>query len=214
LDDKCCSTPALDRILDIINGINEKLELTQWEQSLIECNEAVSDYVAPNDLSGQLFTLSQLIKRTFDKVPCDTGSPALPEIFLAKAATNKPQLQIQWKTENSNSRWTNTIPHFDKDRRNDFTLSSYIKGRVTCTLDLLDNSSIVINAIDENEGRRIISEMIPYILSEYRPNIDNMKSTKNPKVSIREGIMVQPTFIKYWSGGDLNSPPDWIRKLS
>lgn len=151
----------------------------------------------------------------WEKVRCeDEGIPSLPEIFLAKAPSVKPQCQIQFKRNDqgaNGSRWHLTIPHFDQARRNSISLPSYVKGNVLCTLELADNTKIMVNAKNAVEGRKIISACLSLVERSYRVSIDLMKESKIPGRELQE-VSVKPCYAKYFAGR-LDEPPLWVRKL-
>jgi hypothetical protein len=152
----------------------------------------------------------ELLREILDEFPIENDA-ALPEIFLAKAPRIKPQCKITYTNEGSS--WALTIPQFNEALKDSINLSPYQKGNVMCVLDLLDNSSITLNAISEGEGIRVISELVQYVLPQFIPSdwMSRIKITKyNRNLSTK---LVTPKQAKYWSEGDMRTVADWIRKL-
>jgi hypothetical protein len=153
----------------------------------------------------------ELLREILDEFPIENDA-ALPEIFLAKAPRIKPQCKITYTNEGSS--WALTIPQFNESLKDSINLSPYQKGNVMCVLDLLDNSSITLNAISEGEGIRVISELVQYVLPQFVPSdwMSRIKVTKyNRNLSTK---LVTPKQAKYWSEGDMRTVADWIRRLN
>ena len=113
----------------------------------------------------------------FDKVKeIESSNASLPESYLYKAPTIKPQLQLQFKEKDSKSgsRWHVTIPHFNEAFKGNKLDHSYVRGNVRCVYTLKDNTKIIVNAKDKKEGKRILTDLSKYVESQQRTNLDDI----------------------------------------
>ena len=213
-DPSCCIDPGIGRILELLRGIEESLKLSGIRLDLENCEgDGRTTINSGENFTSQFALISQALGEIWDKVKCPLEVNAvLPEIFLSKSPKIKPQCKITYANEGSS--WALTIPQFNEAYKDSINLSSYQKGNVMCVLDLLDNSSITLNAISEGEGVRVIGELVQYVLPQFVPSdwISRIKITKyNRNLSTKK---VTPKQAKYWSEGDMRSVSDWIRKLT
>jgi hypothetical protein len=211
---ECCVDPGIGRILELLRGIETALKVEALTIDVTPCEAEENVTINSQDALGSNFeALAQGIEKLHDLVKCPPQvDTVLPEIFLSKSPRIKPQCKITYTNEGSS--WALTIPQFNTDLKDFINLSPYQKGNVMCVLDLLDNSSITLNAISEGEGIRVIGELVQYVLPQFVPSdwMSRIKVTKyNRNLSTK---LVTPKQAKYWSEGDMRSVADWIRKLT
>jgi hypothetical protein len=214
LNPECCSVDANQRILELLRGIESALKVEALTIDVTPCEAEDDITINSQDALGSNFeALAQGIEKLHDLVKCPPQvDTVLPEIFLSKSPRIKPQCKITYTNEGSS--WALTIPQFNEALKDVISLSPYQKGNVMCVLDLLDNSSITLNAISEGEGIRVIGELVQYVLPQFVPSdwMSRIKVTKyNRNLSTK---LVTPKQAKYWSEGDMRSVADWIRKLT
>ncbi|NJO62672.1 MAG: hypothetical protein HC836_31910 [Richelia sp. RM2_1_2] len=128
----------------------------------------------------------------------------------------KPQLVIQYAELLSDgklgkSRWTTTIPHYNKPKTYKPKFPKYEKGDTEAIFILNDNSKIIINAKNKTEALKVINALKQFINPKF------LKNTKPPKIGERSGsykkVKVVPVRCHFFSKGQQNTAPDWSLKL-
>lgn len=221
IDSACDPCSKLDDVLAVLTGVNEKFNLNfNWNKVIDDCDgEGSYNFSAQGeglqgiwDINEQLFSFLELV---WEKVKCEPETHgSIPESFIAKAPTIKPQLQVQFKEKDSKSgsRWHITIPHFNEAFKDNFSLSDYRKGDIRCVLALTDNTKIIVNAESESGGITTIQECLSYVLPQYQTSINETSFHKIPGRGLKK-VTVEACYAKYFEG-TLDNPPKWIRKLS
>lgn len=139
---------------------------------------------------------------------------AVPEWWQIRAG-QRPQLIVQFaeilKTgKKGSSRWTLTIPHYNRDKNHKPKIPSYTRGNIEAILTLKDNSKVFVNAQTTTEAKRVINAIKQYIKAEY------LKGA-SLKVGERTGnykkIRVSPVLCKFFSNGQERMQPDWKLRL-
>ncbi|MEM9121504.1 MAG: hypothetical protein AAGD09_27045 [Cyanobacteria bacterium P01_F01_bin.56] len=155
------------------------------------------------------------LTRIWDRVKCEADSAgSVPESFIAKAPTIKPQLQLQFKKagSKSSSRWHVTIPHFNQAFKDALEPFTYQRGDIRCVYTLTDNTKIIVNALDKGEGIRVLTYLQQFIENEYRSSIATVSFHEIPGRGITKQQVVS-SFAKYFEG-TLEAPPVWTRRIS
>ena len=166
-------------------------------------------------LSSNQKVLIDLLNEIWEKVKCESDSYAsIPDSATFKVPNIVPQLSLQFKESGSNkgSRWHITIPRFNEAFKDNLEPFTYQKGNYRCGLELTDNSKIIVNAVTEDEGRRVIAHCRQFVLSEYLTPLDWIKVNKIPSRQFKE-VTVVSCHAKYFTGR-LDEPPKWIRKIT
>ena len=150
------------------------------------------------------------------QVSCDQELTigSVPESFIAKAPTIKPQLQLQFKKADSkgSSRWHVTIPHFNPAFKDTLETFSYERGDIRCVYTLTDNTKIIVNARDKGEGLRAISYLQQFVLPQYQVPVNSTSFHEIPNRGVAKQTLVS-CYAKYFEG-TLEAPPLWTRKIN
>lgn len=165
-------------------------------------------------LSSNQKVLIDLLNEVWEKVKCESDSYAsIPDSATFKVPNIVPQLSLQFKESGNNkgSRWHITIPRFNEAFKDNLEPFTYQKGNYRCGLELTDNSKIIVNAVTEDEGRRVIAHCRQFVLPEYLTPLDWIKVNKIPSRQFKE-VTVVSCHAKYFTGR-LDEPPKWVRKI-
>jgi hypothetical protein len=128
----------------------------------------------------------------------------------------RPQLVIQYAELLDNgklgsSRWSVTIPHYNKPKTSKPQFPRYEKGNFEGILVLSDNSKIIINAKNKTECQRVINALKAFVNPKY------LKDARPPKIGERPGtykrVNVVPVRCHYFSTGQQNTLPNWSLSL-
>ncbi|GAX42446.1 hypothetical protein NIES4075_34470 [Tolypothrix sp. NIES-4075] len=139
----------------------------------------------------------------------------IPEWWQARSF-QRPQLVIQYaellgENKLGRSRWSVTIPHYNKPQKYKPSFPKYEKGDIEGILVLNDNSKIIINAKNKTECIRVINAFKQFVDPTY------LKEIQKPKVGDRAGVYkkvnVVPVRCHYFSKGQKNNVPDWSLSL-
>lgn len=213
--EKCDPCSKLDQILGLLrNEFSNSIQFIDCEGTAPTYQDAITN----SGFSG-LSATNQLIlngiTEIWEKVKCgdEGGVASIPESYLPKAPTIKPQLQVQFKEsgKKSGSRWHITIPHFNEAFKDSVNFSPYLRGNVRCVLSLTDNTKIIVNAVNKSAGQAVISQCLSYVKGQYQTPLSQISYYEVPSQDIRQ-ITVEATYCKYFTG-TLEEPPKWTRKL-
>ena len=217
----CDPCVKLDEVLGllkqefVIQALLTPCEAEGGESETVNSRDYTTNIQGLQGLSASNQAILSTLVKVWDAVKCppDTHG-SIPESYIAKAPTIKPQLQIQFKESsgNSHSRWHITIPHFNQAFKDRLYFPEYEKGNVRCVLTLKDNSKIVVNAASKAEGQTIITACLSYVEPGYAVSITEMSSHEFPNRNIKR-VRVKACFAQYFSG-TLEAPPNWIRRIT
>ncbi|MGD1939958.1 MAG: hypothetical protein ACFB0G_01470 [Leptolyngbyaceae cyanobacterium] len=166
-------------------------------------------------ITAQNQVILQALADIWDKVKCESEVyAAIPDSATFKVPNIVPQLSLQFKESGNNkgSRWQITIPRFNEAYKDNLQPFTYQKGNYRCGLELTDNSKIIVNAITEAEGRRVIAHCSQFVLSEFLTPLEWIKVNKIPSRQFKE-VTVVSCHAKYFTGR-LDEPPKWVRKIT
>ena len=128
----------------------------------------------------------------------------LPSGWALKPGCFLPQLviiyRIKGKTRTGN--YELVIPHYKGSRFP--VLFQYKKGSHRMALVLKDGSKLVVNAVSEAEGRKVIFQYAKYIDSKFIT--DDIRHTSNQEVKTDDMVPIRADF---YPTGQNNSIPDW-----
>ncbi len=145
---------------------------------------------------------------------------SVPEWWQIRAEAQRPQLVILYAEVLSTgkltkSRWSLTVPHYDRPKGFKPSIPEYQKGNWEGILVLTDNSKIIVNASSASECKRVINRLKILIPSSYR-----VKDGKAIKAKVGERInadlkkaRVIPIRADFYSTGARNMTPDWSINL-
>ena len=208
--------------------------MAKWEQEFAH-NHQIYDYLEDCDaqtledrelfdsgqpaegligLGNQNVVIFKAIKKVWDAVKCGGDVYAsLPDSASFRVPSIVPQLTLQFKEANSSkgSRWHITIPRFNEAYKDALQPFTYQKGNYRCGLELTDNSKIIVNAITEAEGRRVIAHCLQFVRAEFQTSLDLIRVNKIPSRDFRQ-VQVVSCYAKYFAGR-LDEPPQWVRKI-
>ena len=170
--------------------------------------------VGLSGITAQNQVILQALAAIWDKVKCESEAYAsVPDAAPFKVPNVVPQLALQFKESGSSggSRWHITIPRFNEAYKDALQPFTYQKGNYRCGLELTDNSKIIVNAITEAEGRRVIAHCLQFVRAEFQTSLDLIRVNKIPSRDFRQ-VQVVSCYAKYFAGR-LDEPPQWVRKI-
>ena len=138
---------------------------------------------------------------------CNSPLPiaTVPEWWAVRVGADRPQLVIMFRSTDANaSRYTLTIPHYMDDGKKP-KIPKYQKGSIKCEIELKDNSKIRIYAVNEVEGKRVLSLILKYV----DPSMIESRTPSFKKESrAYKQCEVIPERADYYSTGSRNMEPD------
>ena len=172
--------------------------------------------ITSKDSADHMLVKMQYFNQYLSGIKTDTV-PVIPEWWQARVGSDRPQLVVVFKAknENSNSRWSLGIPHFNATPKNLKSklklIPDYTKGNYQGILTLKDNSKLIIYAKSINESENFIKKIVT-------SNLINSKYLDKNNYDIKVGkikgnfkeVKVTPTYAKYFSTGQKNLQPDWV----
>lgn len=169
-------------------------------------------------LDGIYAAIAQITKslnliRADTKCPPD-GNAALPMHFETRAGT-VPQLVVSWRSvEGGQSKWSFCIPHPKPiiNHNTVFSFPTYTKGNTQLTYTLLNNSKVILNAISEAEGLRILTYVKTLIDPAYINPLATPKITKGAGQGQLREVLVKATYIQKFQG-HLSEVALWAKSL-
>ncbi|MBD2692638.1 collagen-like triple helix repeat-containing protein [Anabaena catenula] len=128
----------------------------------------------------------------------------------------KPQLVVQFAEvlpdgKLGKSRWTSTIPHYNKDKNYKLSIPDYEKGDYEGIKELADNSKIIVNGSNEATCLQVINNLLSHVPEKFTIG------TKPPKIGKREGVYkkckVRAVRCHYFATGQQDLVPTWSKSL-
>lgn len=145
---------------------------------------------------------------------------SVPEWWQVRRNSGTPQLTVLFAEQFSSgklggSRWTLSIPHYNRPKGARPNIPTYNKGNWFGTLRLSDGSKLGINAASSSECKRVLNRLKIHIPVEFRTK--NGKAIKpriveDPSADLKE-CKVTPVRADYYSKGQTNMTPDWTINL-
>jgi hypothetical protein len=139
---------------------------------------------------------------------------SVPEWWQLRAEAQRPQFvvifaEVLGTGKLTDSRWSLTIPHYNRPKGFKPRIPDYNKGNFEGILTLTDNSKIIVNASSEMECKRVINALKILVDAKYRTQ--NGKAIK-AKVGERlnsdfKKCKVTPTRGDFYSTGARNMQP-------
>jgi hypothetical protein len=181
--------------------------------------EKVIEYSEDTGLKGiaiKIDLLQRGLEAIWDKLRCETECElAMPESYAIRTSVQVPQVVVVIKKtgDKSSTRWNFSIPHFKFKTEKSAESTplnnlKWVRGNTMLTVQLPDNSHIILNVKDEGEAERlwgVLQKCLdPLIAANAYPKI-----TKGIKRTIQE-VEVTPTLLKYYSTGEKTMVPDWV----
>ena len=129
----------------------------------------------------------------------------VPEWWAVRVGADRPQLVIMYRSTDTNgSRYTLSLPHYVDDGRKP-RIPKYEKGSIKCEVELKDNSKIRIYAVNEVEGKRVLSLLLKYV----NPAMIESRTPSFKKESRPfKQCEVIPERADYYSTGSRDMEPD------
>ncbi|MEO1592003.1 MAG: hypothetical protein AAFU71_12010, partial [Cyanobacteria bacterium J06632_22] len=155
-------------------------------------------------------SLTRAVGLIWERLRCmESGAVAIPEWWAVRPGADVPQLAISLRAVQGESRWSFTIPHYNKGQDFRPQLPQFTKGSYFSTLTLVDNTKLVINANSFEEGERVINALIPLIDPAYLPpgNGIHQGRRRGQGLTVAE---VKPTKAAFYSTGQKTSKPDYF----
>jgi hypothetical protein len=170
-------------------------------------------------LGNQLFAMLEKSQCT----PPDSSPEcvaAIPDWWQIRLGADIPQLVVQYaeqigekngKPKYGAPKYVITIPHYQLsyDATTKALFPSYTKGSRMGVLICNDNSKLIVNAEDEAEANRVLNQLqsliAPAFTEDARINNGDRRGT-NLKT-----LTVHPRIAKFFSQGQKNTKPDWIK---
>lgn len=149
---------------------------------------------------------------------CDEPIAAIPEWWQTRLGAERPQLIIQYAAMFDDgtfdkAKYSISIPYWNKSKEqteiNDFPI--YRKGQYMAQLILRDNSKVIVNCFSED----VCDDVIDKLSQSINPNqLDGSAYTTSRRLG-RElnKIVVYPRVAKFFSTGQMDITPDWVKKL-
>ncbi|MBE9215687.1 hypothetical protein IQ247_23980 [Plectonema cf. radiosum LEGE 06105] len=139
---------------------------------------------------------------------------AVPEWWQARVF-QRPQLVIQYAEETNGklgrSRWSVSLPHYNKQKTFKPDFPKYKKGNTEGVLVLTDNSKIIINASSKSEVIRVINSLKNFVDAKF------LKGIQPPRIGERNKVYksanVVPVRCSYFPKGQQDVAPEWSIKL-
>jgi hypothetical protein len=145
---------------------------------------------------------------------CEQNSvAAIPEWWAMRVGADRPQLVILLAEDLGGgkfgrSRYPVSIPHYKGSQGTKPSIPRYQKGQYEAKLTLKDNSKLVVNAISETEGIRIIEALKIYIKPEYLQGA-SLNITHRKGDPLKQIYVVART-AKFFATGQKDTNPDWV----
>ena len=198
--------------------------LTQAHEGAIIRTDCEGSPLATYPWSGEglqginlaLQRIGYLIADASQEIICDDSKTiVMPESWDLKADKFRPQLSISYQIDgDSRQQRAININHYrygsEPDRA--IGLSAYTRGDYRCTLHLSDGSHIICNAASEVEGRRVLQELSRLVTPAQLVHEGGGLKIRVTKTS--QGIkaaQAMPTKLTYYSSGQRELNPDWVR---
>lgn len=143
---------------------------------------------------------------------------ATPESWLIRPEHHRPQMIIQFgemlaNKKVSSPKYPLTIPHPRPNKPNKSAIPAYKKGNWEIIFVLKDNSKIVIHALNEIEGMKVLNAAKALVLPDYVKDGYLSKSGKVITNTPLSEIAVTPRMAKYFPDGRKSQKPEWIVKF-
>lgn len=143
---------------------------------------------------------------------------AIPERFELKIGRDIPQAIIQFSEVMEGGKlgppkYPLTIPHYrlTEEETKLPLFPTYEKGNRVGVITLADNSKSVFNCANEVEAERVYQSIFLLINSA---SLDGHQFSNNlRKGASLKTIRVSPKIVKFFSRGQKNTKPDWIKYL-
>ncbi len=134
-----------------------------------------------------------------------TSQLAVPEAWTLKPGFSIPQLVVIYRPDNvkRGGNYTLTIPHYTGDRSPN--APRYTRGNYRVVWVLKDNSSMIINAVSESEGRFVITQLKQYV--NKRMWTDDIRVTERSQQVIRRKY--SPIRADFFKNGRSDATPTW-----
>jgi hypothetical protein len=143
---------------------------------------------------------------------------AIPDWWQIRLGSDVPQLVVQYAEVLKDGKfgapkYVLTIPHYNKskDATSKGLFPSYWKGQRMGILTLNDNSKLIVNAKTESEVERVINQLRGTIGGNFLQG--SVISTGQRKGAQLKQIEVAPRFAKYFSKGQQDVKPDWVKEF-
>jgi hypothetical protein len=195
---------------DCCNKMNDVMEQTVKVYKLKEDTES-GDIIEDDPVTIDFKLAPEII--SFNQLQLNKKKNILtnPDSFVMKPGAF-PQLVVMIREVLENGKlgkatYSFCIPHYFKPQGYKPSIPSFQKGRYRCVLELDDNSKIVINAISEVEGQKVITSLKNFIDPRFTRNCILRPASKDP----RELKICRVKAIRgdFYSQGDKTNLPDW-----
>jgi hypothetical protein len=150
---------------------------------------------------------------------CDEPIAAVPDWWGTRLGADRPQLMVMFARKYNDGSWDKpkyamSVPYWklNKEQTKSFTFPTYRKGSMQSALILPDNSKLIVNAIDIDEGDRVLTLISAGMDLAMVQDAEQTFSLRRGR-ELRE-ITVYPRFAKFFSTGQRNLNPDWSVKFS
>ena len=161
----------------IADYLNEIPEEEDDEDISVTTMRNIKKAVTPKSSdSAILAKLRMLIFQEYrEAINSNNFTVLVPESWQMKVGEFRPQLRVGLgeviQDKVTPAKWSFTIPHYrHKDPKGKPRIPGLHKGNHWCRYTLNDNSKIYINAIDANEGKQFIADIINLVNPLYLPN--------------------------------------------
>ena len=174
--------------------------------------------VDPSDRTStlQMFNRLAQIEAQQCKRKNDDAIAAIPDWWQIRLGADIPQLVIQYAERLGDGsygspKYSVSIPHyrktFEQTVKEDFP--SYTKGSRMGVLICSDNSKLIVNALDEDEVDRVMTQLMSLIDSTFIQDARINNGARRGS-NLKE-ILVYPRIAKYFATGQKDTKPTWIK---
>lgn len=157
--------------------------------------------------------LTRAVGLIWERLRClEGGAIAVPEWWAVRPGADVPQLAIAFRSVNSDSKWSLTIPHYNKGPDFKPQIPRYQKGSYFSTLTLTDNTKLVVNAKSHAEGERVINALVPLIDPAYLPASLDIQEGRRRGRALSTAEVV-PELAVFYARGQASPIPDFYADI-
>ncbi len=176
--------------------------------------------VPGDELDAYKFLYDRLYALECEQCGDPKAIASVPEWWQARRGADIPQLAIIFAEQFDSgklgdSRWTLSIPHYNKPKGARPNIPTYKKGNWFGTLRLTDGSKLGVNAGSSSECKRVLNRLKIHIPVEFRTKKGKAikpRIVEDPNAAFKE-CKVTPVRADFYSKGQTNLQPDWSINL-
>ncbi len=177
--------------------------------------ESKSIQVIKGTENQEIFNFERLFNIESQQCKITEPMAVVPEWWQTRPG-QRPQLVILYANILDNgklggSRWSVSIPHYNRDQNYKPQFPSYFRGDVEGIMRLADNTKIIVNCKDSTECKRVLNVFKQFIDQKMLENV-NIKIGERFGNSYKKTRVV-PVRCSFFSDGQKDMLPTWFLDL-